>query len=251
MLLSTSAASSPTARRAARRREPPGETACLPPDAAPSGTIRSTGIRDVLAPYRCRGEPDPRLYVAAELRLEGESGGGHPGFELRDITEQPRVQDEITVGGVGGDGEISGARAQVDGLRPSQNDGVTVRRQRCQGIEQDTSRGEYIASNPGNPGGSSVSVMGARMAVAFYRGKSPARLVLRHPRDQRLTLSRHPAVARQAVNGGLRGRHIANPRILAASLPDNGIERSHRATLAPSSAGRSPRSLATVSMSLL
>ena len=69
------------------------------------------------------------------LLLQMEPCCGHPGFELRSLAEEKRVQYEIAVGGVGGDGQVGGASVEVDGLSTGQDDGVAVWCEHCQGVE--------------------------------------------------------------------------------------------------------------------
>ena len=64
-----------------------------------------------------------------------EPCGGHPGFELRSVAEEKRVQHEITVGGVRSDGEVGGARVEIDGLGTGQDDGVAVGCEHGQRVE--------------------------------------------------------------------------------------------------------------------
>jgi hypothetical protein len=71
-------------------------------------------------------QPGARLDVTAGLLLKMEPGGRHPGFELRGISEEQRVQYEIAVGGVRGDRQVGGAGVEVDGLRTGQDDSVAV-----------------------------------------------------------------------------------------------------------------------------
>ena len=59
---------------------------------------------DLLAGSERTCQPDAWLDVAAGLQLKMEPCGGHPGFELRGVAEEKRVQYEIAVGGVWGDG---------------------------------------------------------------------------------------------------------------------------------------------------
>src|SRR5271155_683612 len=100
----------------------------------------------------------------------------------------------------------------------------------------------YISSNTSGCGVSSASAMNAARAIEILdRWQSPSRLVLRHPRNQRLALGRHPTVARQAVNGGLGGRYVADARVLAPSLPNNGIERFQQDDVGPLVGRKKPK----------
>ena len=136
VLLSTSAASSPTARRAARAPWPP--KACGAFAGARRGALGDDEVNrneDLLAGSGRARQPDARLDVTSGLQLKMEPCGRHPGFELRSLAEEKRVQYEITVGGVRSDGQVGGAGVEVDGLRTGQNDGVAVGCEHGQRVE--------------------------------------------------------------------------------------------------------------------
>jgi hypothetical protein len=64
------------------------------------------------------------------LARETEVASGLSGLGAGGRAEKARVQDEIAIGRVGSDSEISGPSVEIDGLRARQDDSVTVERER-------------------------------------------------------------------------------------------------------------------------
>ena len=114
------------------------------PDAAPSGTMEIDRNQELLAGSGRACQPDARLDVTAGLQLKMEPCGRHPGFELRSLSEEKRVQHEITVRGVRGDGQVGGASVEVDGLSTGQDDGVAVGCEHGQRVKWDPPR-SYVS----------------------------------------------------------------------------------------------------------
>lgn len=84
----------------------------------------------------CRRQPDSGFGGAG-----GEQAGAHRDPELRFVAELSGIDRQVSVGGVRRDADLRVAGAEVDRLRPGDDDGPPVCCEGVEGVEEDAPRG--------------------------------------------------------------------------------------------------------------
>ncbi len=124
---------------------------------------------DLFAACPAARHPRPRLVVAVSLH-ETEPGVGHDLLEEGIVVEQRRVERQVAVEGVGGDGEVSAAGAEVDGLSAYDDQGRAMCAAGLQRVEQH-STGDHSADVVGDghalPAGGGSRSIGVRHSASW------------------------------------------------------------------------------------
>jgi hypothetical protein len=103
---------------------------CSAPPATDGNPIRNDEIhRDQHLPAAnvCHRDPNAGLRMPSIAHLQSETRCGHCIFQLGGSVEATWIESKVSIGCVGSNREVSGARVEIDSLSPGDDNGIALR----------------------------------------------------------------------------------------------------------------------------